>query len=388
MRDASVAAGATSLSNRMVKVSVITPVHNGAKYLGPALDSVLAQTMRSWELIVVDDGSTDATPDLVQGYTDPRIVKVRQQHSGEAAARNTGLRYATGEFVGFLDADDLFLPNALADLTAFLGQHPEYEVVYSDGYVRDENDRRRTRLSDYRPGNYTGDVLEPMTLTNCVIALNCLLARRATIERYDIAFDRRLVIGPDWDFCIQLARHGRFGYVDAVTCVYRVHQTNITRTAGRHRRDEDLLLVRTKVLNAEWFSDLSVPTRRQLCYQLLIESLAGQPGPQRAVIESPPFRRLPVGQQAALVRHVGAAYVLRGTENEFALHCLREAQRLRPRDWKTNTLLHLTQWRLGKKAVSGLLRVWQLCHRATHDLLTVGQHRPKPPPAAFTTSQE
>jgi len=379
---------AALLSDGMVKVSVITPVYNGAKYLGPALDSVLAQTMRSWELIVVDDGSTDATPDLLQRYTDPRIVKVRQEHSGEAAARNAGLRCATGEYVGFLDADDLLLPNALADLTAFLEQHPACDVVYADGYVRDENERYVTRLSDYRPGRYTGDVLEPMTLTSCVISLTCLLARRATIEERDISFDRQLVIGPDWDFCIQLARHGRFGYLDVLTCVYRVHQTNITRTSGRHRRDEDLILVRAKVLNAAWFSELSVPTRRQLCYQLLIDLLTGQPGRQRAVMESQPFRSLPVVEQAALVRHVAAAYILRGTENEFALHCLREAQRLRPRDRKTNTLLRITQWRFGKQAVPGLLRLWRLCRRAAHGLLTVGQHRPKPPPATLRPAGE
>jgi glycosyltransferase involved in cell wall biosynthesis len=367
----------------MAKVSVITPVHNGATYLGAALDSVLEQAMGSWELIVVDDGSTDATPAVLSRYTDPRIVTVRQAHSGEAAARNTGLRYATGEYVGFLDADDLFLPNALADLTAFLDQHPEYEVVYSDGYVRDENDRRFTRLSEYRPGSYTGDVLEPMTLTSCIISLSCLLARRATIERNDIAFDRRLVIGPDWDFGIQLARHGRFGYVDALTCVYRVHQTNITRTAGRHRRNEDLILVRTKILNAEWFSELSVPTRRQLCYQLLIELLTGQPGRQHAIMESLQFRNLPVGEQSALMRHVAAAHLLRGAESEFAVQCLVAAQRLQPRDRKTNLLLRITQRRFGKLAIPGLLRVWQLCHRATHSLLTAGQYRPKRPPAAL-----
>ena len=117
-----------------VRVSVIMPAYNYAQFIGAAIESVLGQSWQDWELIIVDDGSTDATPAVIAGFHDPRIRALRRQNGGEAAARNSGLDLARGEYISFLDADDLYLPNALADRVAFLETHPEYGVVVCDGY--------------------------------------------------------------------------------------------------------------------------------------------------------------------------------------------------------------------------------------------------------------
>lgn len=367
----------------MVKVSVITPVYNGARYLGRALDSVLAQTLESWELIVVDDGSSDATPKVLERYADARIITIRQEHAGEAVARNTGLNRARGEYVGFLDADDLYWPNALADLSAFLDLQPEYEAVYSDGHVCNESGEALSRLSDHRPGVYIGNILEPLAVTSLIISLSSVLIRRVTIEQHRVSFDKNLVIGPDWDFCTQLARHARFGYLDQCICMYRVHPGNITRTSGHRRRHDDLVLGRMKVLNAEWFSELSVSTRRQFFYLLLIELLTGYPVRQEAIMESENFRGMPMSEQAALRRQVGVAYILGGGESEFAMQCLQEADRLRPGSLKTQALLWTMQLNWGRQVTPSMVRAWRMIHGAVNRLVHCGQHRSKPAPAAL-----
>src|SRR5262245_20604446 len=98
-------------NRRQPLVSVIIPCYNHAHYLGEAIESVLAQTVQDFEIIVVDDGSTDSTADVAARY--PRVRYVRQNNQGLSAARNTGIKHGLGRFLVFLDADDLLLPGAL-----------------------------------------------------------------------------------------------------------------------------------------------------------------------------------------------------------------------------------------------------------------------------------
>jgi glycosyltransferase involved in cell wall biosynthesis len=363
-----------------MRVSVITPVYNGAKYLGPAIDSLLAQTMQDWELIIVDDGSTDETPQVIERCTDPRIVKVRQPNAGEAVARNTGLQRARGDYIGWLDADDLYLPNALADLAGFLDQHPEFDIVYSDGYVCDENGNTLMRLSEHRPGVPTGNILEQIVLSSLVTAPICALTRRAAIERHSVAFDRNLVIGPDWDFWTQLARHVHFGYLDKLTCMYRVHLSNITRLVGQRKRNNDLVFGRMKVLNADWFEELSVQTQQQFFYRLLVVLLADQPERQREIMHGIKFQRLPASRQAALWRHMARDYVLKGAETAFAVECLRSAQQLAARDVRSRLLLQALQSDAGRRIAAVAVRLWEAARNMANRLRHPGQRRPKAMP--------
>jgi len=92
-------------------VSVMMPAFNAEAYIDLAIDSLIRQSYEDWELIVIDDGSADATPEIVRGYADPRIRMYGQRNGGEANARNTALHHLHGEYVAFLDADDIFLPD-------------------------------------------------------------------------------------------------------------------------------------------------------------------------------------------------------------------------------------------------------------------------------------
>lgn len=118
-------------------VSIIVPSYNVEAYLADAIDSALAQTYPTVEIVVVNDGSTDATPRIMDRYGDA-IVAVHQENGGLAAARNAGLRVARGEFLALLDADDLWFPERLERLVGLLDARPDLAIVTSDSYVMED----------------------------------------------------------------------------------------------------------------------------------------------------------------------------------------------------------------------------------------------------------
>jgi glycosyltransferase involved in cell wall biosynthesis len=367
----------------MPLISVIMPVYNGARFLPQTLDSLLAQTCIDWELIVVDDGSTDATPDILAKYDDPRFLKIRKANGGEAQTRNVGLRHASGEFIAFLDADDLYLPTALADMSAFLTAHQEYDALFSNGYLCDENERILSQLSDHRSGIYTGNILEPLVLTADVLTVPvCTMTRRAVIQAHQIEFDEQLVIGPDWDFWIRLARYARFGYLESLTCMYRVHLTNITRTSGAQKRRKDLVYGRLKVLNADWFPELSWPTRQRFFYGLLVDLLAEDTVQQQQIFDHPNFRALPDARRAGLLRQVGTQHLLRRSAPDFAVRCLQSAVTLNPSDRKSRYILTARRT-IGLPATAAILRFWQRFYLWGQKARSVGQRRAKPVPSSL-----
>ena len=364
-------------------ISVIMPAYNCARFVTHAIESILAQTWQDWELIVIDDGSTDATPDILARINDRRVVVVQQENSGAAAARNTGLRIAHGDFIAFLDADDLYLPNALNDLVDFLHEHPKVDVVFSDGYFGDEHGQFTMRLSEHRPGLHTGDILEPLVLSPSVISgIICTMSRRAFFKANNIFFDEDLVIGEDWDFWIQVAaRHARFDYMDRPTCVYRVHQTNTTRTANDRQRRADLVSGRFKVVRAPWFGELSLTTQREFYYQLLIGHLAGDQEQQLKIMSEQPFVDMPPVEQVRLHRLVATNCLLTGGQPEFARQCLDQGLTRCPNEVKSQRLRKSLD--LSPAVTKAMLTTWQGITTARRWFRNVGRHDPKPAPAGF-----
>src|SRR5438067_8321397 len=113
-------------------VSVITPVYRGERFVAATIQSVLAQTYRDWELVIVDDGSPDDSAGIIDGYLPhPQIRFIRQANAGVAAARNTGIANARGEFVALLDQDDLWLPDKLERQLLYLNARPDVGFVHS-----------------------------------------------------------------------------------------------------------------------------------------------------------------------------------------------------------------------------------------------------------------
>jgi len=136
--------------SRSPLISVIVPVYNRERYVAEAIDSILAQDYRPLEIIVVDDGSTDRTPEIVQSYGD-KLIYLCQENQGVSAARNSGVDYAHGEFLAFLDSDDTWVANKLSMQMSILEDSPDLDIVYghSEQFFSpevDESFKRKTRI--------------------------------------------------------------------------------------------------------------------------------------------------------------------------------------------------------------------------------------------------
>ncbi len=210
------------MNSRSKRVSVIIPAYNAERYIAEAVDSVLAQTWPDVECIVVDDGSTDRTSDIVKRYGD-RVKYFYQKNAERSAARNRGITESSGAFIAFLDADDYIAPKKVEEQITFLDTHPECDVVYSRVlYFRDKGSRSFHEIN--RP-SLTGDILDKLLYRN-FINLSSPLLRRAVIDNCG-GFDTSLSYNEDWEFWLRLAVSGiRFGFVDACHLFYRVHSGN------------------------------------------------------------------------------------------------------------------------------------------------------------------
>jgi len=129
----------------MVKVSVIIPAYN-AEYIREAIDSVLNQTFKDFEIIVIDDGSTDNTPNILKSYGN-KIRWKSQENKGSASATNEGIKMAKSEYIAYIDADDVCLPERLEIQIKYLDEHPDVGLVYTDFYQIDENNKINSKVT-------------------------------------------------------------------------------------------------------------------------------------------------------------------------------------------------------------------------------------------------
>ncbi len=211
-------------------VSVVIATYNYARYLRAALESVRRQTFDSWELVVVDDGSTDATPQVVRPYlADPRVRYHRTGHAGVAAAKNAGVRLARAPLVAFLDADDVWMPTKLARQAALFRADPPLGVAYTRRWLIDEEGRR---LEYEQPPLFRGRVLDELFRTNFV-CFSSAMVRRAALDDAG-PFDEGLALAVDYDLWLRVALRYRFDYVDEPLVEYRTGHANLSsRTEER-----------------------------------------------------------------------------------------------------------------------------------------------------------
>jgi glycosyltransferase involved in cell wall biosynthesis len=217
------------------RVTVVMPTYNAASWCQQAIDSVLAQTLPTWRLIVVDDGSTDETPSVVAGYDDPRITLIEQSNQGCYHARNVGLARASSQYIALLDADDWYEPDHLERATAFLDSHPTCSLVGTNFYFVDYKGRKGlgckpTEIRGEPGDGVIADFFRAARRNRCFPITNCAVFRRELIREYG-AFDEELFIGGDHEFWFRWAMQSSFGYVDHPTCYYR------TGTPGSVRKD-------------------------------------------------------------------------------------------------------------------------------------------------------
>lgn len=206
-------------------ISIIMPAFNAAAFIADGIKSILAQEHRPLEVIVVDDGSTDDTAKIVTGFGDP-VRCYAQKNAGPPSARNRGLSEAQGDFIGFLDADDVFEPGKLNLQLKKLGENPQVDIVLG-----------KRVLFQLSSGLDDPPVFVPMEQDNDVsLSLGTALFRRAAFDKVG-SFEESLIHQDDWDWFMR-ARELKIGLLmhrETVLNV-RLHRTNITRdrAAGMH----------------------------------------------------------------------------------------------------------------------------------------------------------
>jgi glycosyltransferase involved in cell wall biosynthesis len=224
-------------------VSVVVAVYNGAPFLAEALDSALGQDYTPVEVVVVDDGSTDATPDVIARY--PEVVALRQDNAGPGAARNTGIAAARGELIAFVDADDVVPVGKLCTQVAYLRDHPDVSVVLGRQETRMEGPVDVPHWLErpmWLPRTFSWDGREqipPMTM----------VARREAFDRVG-PFDTRFRFADDLDWLLRVQEAGvGLAMVDEVVLTRRVHGNNLSADQAMLSK-EMLMCLRARIERA------------------------------------------------------------------------------------------------------------------------------------------
>lgn len=221
----------------MPQVSVIVPAYNSAAFIRETIGSVVAQTFSDWELLVVNDGSTDDTKHVVSGI-DARVICIDRDNGGIAAARNTGLSLARGQFVAFLDHDDYWHPEKLAAQLSAAQTHDEYGVFYGEFRQWDPIEVPSFADEHLNPGfideRLSGWIYHLLLLTNWVL-FSTALFRRKVFEEVGM-FDPELPPADDWDLAVRASRKFKFLKLAQPVVLYRQHgaQTSRRVTAKDH----------------------------------------------------------------------------------------------------------------------------------------------------------
>jgi len=224
----------------MPLVSVIIPTYNRSGMLEQALRSVYAQTFKDFELIVVDDGSTDNTAKVMEKYA-RQIKYLPKKNGGVASARNLGLKAATGDLVAWLDDDDYFLPDKLEKQVKYMALHPEVGLVYTGMLMIDTTGIHQTRTYIIPPHYKSCSEIRNVLARNCFFGNSTVMMRKECFDRAGF-FDENLKHTVDYDMWLRVAAYFRFGCVPEVLAVYRWHGRQISM----HRDNRILPVLRKK----------------------------------------------------------------------------------------------------------------------------------------------
>lgn len=248
-------------------VTVVIPNYNYAHYLREAIDSALAQTYDPVEVIVVDDGSSDGSREVIESYG-TRIKSIFQQNQGVSAARNNGAAAGRGEFIAFLDADDVWLPEKLEKQAAAFAVDDEIGLVHVGVADIDENGNELRRQLD----GLSGDVARELLLLERPVILgggSGLAVRRTAFDEVG-GFDTRMSTSADWDLCLGVSRRYRVAFIPEVLLRYRIHGSNMHSNV--RAMEHDVLIGFEKAFSN---GDRSLADIRSRCYANFYRTLAG-----------------------------------------------------------------------------------------------------------------
>jgi len=251
-------------------VSVIIPTYNRAHLVGRAIRSVLNQTYQDFEIIVVDDGSTDNTEEVVKGFNDDRIRYIwHDENRGGAAARNTGIKAAQGEYIAFLDSDDEWLPEKLEkQVKAFEDALPDVGVVYTDFRRLDKRGDKELRFAKVMR-EVSGDIHRDLLEGN-FIGTPTALVRRECFDKVGM-FDERLPRLQDWELWIRISKYYHFKCLDEPLVISYVVKDSISAS-------QDAYIKAVKLIIGKHFEDFRRNRKLLAMYQCAIGNLLCQSG--------------------------------------------------------------------------------------------------------------
>jgi glycosyltransferase involved in cell wall biosynthesis len=211
-------------------VSIVIPAFNSESYLRQAIDSVLGQTWQDWELLIVDDGSTNGTPEISKEFAaaDPRCRFFSRAHSGLASAtRNAGIKSARGKFVAFLDADDAWLPEKLERQLAIVDTHPETDLVYANAFIIHDGETTREKLYSSRRARSCQRYAS--LLWHNQVATSTVLVRTESLRKAGAFREtRHMRIVEDYDLWLRICARGNLRFLDEPLALYRRHRGSVS----------------------------------------------------------------------------------------------------------------------------------------------------------------
>lgn len=209
----------------MPKVSINIPCFNSEKHIAETLQSVLSQTFEDFEIILVNDGSTDMTEEIIKTFSDPRIKYYYQKNMGLSKTRNKQLGLSSGDFIAFLDHDDIWLPTKLEKQIQLFENQPKVGLVYCDTiFFNDKGDVKRLYSNRVPPrGNVFRQILK-----NYFLAMPSVVIRKQALESQQQWFDENFSMSEEYDLFIRIAHDWDFDYVNEPLAKWRMHSTSLT----------------------------------------------------------------------------------------------------------------------------------------------------------------
>jgi len=218
----------------MNSVSVVIPTYNYGRFIADAIGGALGQTLEPFEIIVVDDGSTDDTEKVVRGFGD-RVRYIRQENAGVCASRNRGVAESKGEYVAFLDADDIWLPEKLEKQIAKFAEDRDIGLVHCG--MREFDGETGDTIQLHLDGG-EGSIADNLLLWKEPVIVGpggTVVVTREAFEKSG-GFDTEMKVGEDWDFCYRMARKFKVGFVPEALVNYRSHSASAHRNVNEMER--------------------------------------------------------------------------------------------------------------------------------------------------------
>jgi len=226
----------------MPEVSIIIPTYNREKFLSKAIKSILTQTFKDFELIIVDDGSIDNTREIVNGFIkqDRRIRYIYRKNSGGTSVpRNEGIKQANGNYIAFLDSDDQWLPEKLEKQITFFKNSKDKKLGFLGCGALAVKENTESIIAEYKlPNSFRGNVFFKLLKNNFILSPSGIIISKKILDMVGM-LDKKFKMVTDWDLYIRILKKYNFDFIKEPLFKYYVHEKNITKTLDRREMIED-----------------------------------------------------------------------------------------------------------------------------------------------------